>query len=56
MRIEYILNNAILKEAKSLGFNKVYLKSNLNNYYEKFNAQYIETLENGEKLFLIDIC
>ena len=50
-----LLNNAILKEAKRLGYNKVYLKSDLNNYYEKFGAKYIETLTNGEKLFYIDL-
>jgi len=50
-----ILNNAILKEAKSLGYNKVYLKTNLINYYEKFGAKYIETLNNGEKLYFIEL-
>ena len=46
-----ILNDSILKEAKKLGYNKVYLKTDLNNYYEKFGAKYIETLNNGEKLY-----
>lgn len=50
-----LLNNAILKEAKKLGFNKVYLKSNLINYYEKFGAKYLEDLNNGEKLFYINL-
>lgn len=50
-----ILNNAILKKAKELGYKKVYLKTNLNNYYEKFGARYIEKLSNGEKLYCIDI-
>ncbi len=50
-----VLNNAILKEAKKLGFNKVYLKSNLINYYEKFGAIYINNLKNGEKLYYIDL-
>ncbi|MDO4962591.1 MAG: GNAT family N-acetyltransferase [bacterium] len=49
-----ILNNAILKQAKELNYKKVYLKSNLINYYEKFGAIYIETLNDGEKLFYID--
>ena len=31
-----ILNDAILKEAKARGFKKLYLKTTLNNYYEKF--------------------
>lgn len=50
-----ILNDAILKEAKKRGFEKIYLKSALKNYYEKFGAQYIETLENGESLFIIEL-
>lgn len=50
-----ILNDAILKEAKKLGYNKVYLKSDLMNYYEKFGAKYIEKLNNGENLYYIDL-
>ena len=50
-----ILNKAILNEARKRGFNKVYLKSDLNNYYEKFGAVYLEKLKNGEKLYYIDI-
>lgn len=49
------LNIAILKKAKQLGFDRVYLKSNLQNYYEKFEAKYIETLHNGEKLYYIKV-
>ena len=49
------LNLAILKKAQQLGFNKVYLKSNLQNYYEKFGAKFIETLNNGEKLYYIEV-
>ena len=50
-----ILNEEILKEAKRLGYKKVYLKSELVNYYEKFGAKYIEDLDNGEKLYYIDL-
>lgn len=50
-----ILNNAILNEAKKKGYYKIYLKSNLVNYYEKFGAKYIETLNNKEKLYYIDL-
>lgn len=50
-----ILNDAILKEAKNRGFNKLYLKSDLLNYYEKFGAIYMEDLSNGEKLYYIDL-
>lgn len=50
-----ILNEAILKEAKLLGYKKIYLKSNLINYYEKFGAKYIDKLSNGESLYYIDL-
>lgn len=50
-----ILNESLLQEAKKLGFDKVYLKSNLINYYEKFGAKYIETLNNHEKLYYIQL-
>ena len=50
-----ILNDSLIKRAKELGYKKIYLKSNLINYYEKFNAKYMETLDNGEKLFYIDL-
>ena len=33
----------------------MYLKTDLNNYYEKFGARYIERLPNGEKLYCIDL-
>ena len=50
-----ILNNAILREAEKLGYNKVYLKSDLNNYYEKFGAIFIKRLNSGEKLYKIEL-
>ena len=50
-----VLNDAILEEAKNLGYDKVYLKSNLVNYYEKFGAKYIEKLNNGENLYYIEL-
>ena len=50
-----ILNDAILKEAKKRGFKKIYLKSELKNYYEKFGAKYMDDLKNGEKLYYIDL-
>ena len=49
-----ILNNAVLEEAKKLGYDRVYLKSNLINYYEKFEAIYMGTLKNDEKLYYIN--
>ena len=50
-----ILNDALLEKSKRLGYTKVYLKSNLINYYEKFGAIYIKNLENGESLYYIDL-
>lgn len=50
-----ILNDAIIAEARKRNFRKLYLKSNIEGYYEKFGAKYMETLKNGEKLYYIDI-
>lgn len=50
-----ILNDALLEKSKRLGYTKVYLKSNLINYYEKFGAIYIKKFENGESLYYIDL-
>lgn len=50
-----VLNNAILNETRSLGYNKIYLKSELENYYEKFGAIFIEKLNEDEKLYYIPL-
>ena len=50
-----ILNNAILVEAKKRGFKKLYLKTDLINYYEKFGAIFLDTLDSGEKLYYFSI-
>ena len=50
-----ILNNSILEEAKKRGFKKLYLKTDLINYYEKFGAVFLENLSNGEKLYYFSI-
>lgn len=50
-----ILNNAILEEAKKRKIKRLYLKTKLKNYYEKFGAKYIEDLSNGEKLYVIEL-
>ena len=50
-----ILNNAILSEARNRNISKLYLKTTLNNYYEKFGAVYLDTLQSGEKLYCFDI-
>ena len=45
-----LLNDAILEEAKKRGFNEVYLKTELINYYEKFGAIPVKILSTGEQL------
>lgn len=50
-----ILNDAILKEAKKRKISRLYLKTDLNDYYEKFGAKYIEDLSDGEKMLYFDI-
>ena len=49
-----ILNDSLINEAFKLGYKKVYLKTDLVNYYEKFGAVYLEDLDCGEKLYYID--
>lgn len=50
-----ILNNAILCEAKKRKIKRLYLKTKLENYYEKFGAKYMDKLSNGEKLYYFDL-
>lgn len=50
-----ILNGSILAEAKKRNIKKLFLKTDLENYYEKFGARYLEKLNNGEKIYYIDI-
>ncbi len=50
-----ILNTVILEEAKKRGFKKLYLKTDLINYYEKFGAIFLENLTSGEKLYYFSI-
>ena len=50
-----ILNDAILNIARKRKFKRIYLKTSLINYYEKFGAKYIQDLNNGEKLYYIDV-
>ena len=50
-----LLNDAILEEAKKRGFKKLYLKTNLVNYYEKFGAKFMEHLKNEEKLYYFSL-
>lgn len=48
-----ILNDALLKEARSRGFKEIFLKSTLKNYYEKFGAVFIKNIKDDENLFKI---
>ncbi len=50
-----ILNNEIIKKAKSLNMKYLYLKTELKNYYEKFGAIYIKNINDKERLYKIDI-
>ncbi len=50
-----ILNSAILKEARKRNIEKLYLKTELENYYEKFGAKYLENLNEKEKLYCFDL-
>lgn len=50
-----ILNYAILEEARKRKIKRLYLKTDLENYYEKFGAKFLEVLSNGEKLYYIDL-
>jgi GNAT superfamily N-acetyltransferase len=45
-----LLNDAILEVARNRGFNEVYLKTELINYYEKFGAIPVKILSTGEQL------
>lgn len=50
-----MLNDAILKEAKNRGFAILYLKTDLENYYEKFGAIFIKKLKSGEYLYKFEL-
>ena len=46
-----ILNDAILNEARNRGFKEIFLKTELDNYYEKFGAKLIKNISCNEKLY-----
>lgn len=50
-----LLNDEILKEAVKLGYKRVYLKTELDNYYEKFGAKYAGKLNESEKLYYFEL-
>ena len=45
----------ILKEAKNREFKRLYLKTQLNNYYEKFGAKHWDNLNDKEKIYYFDL-
>ncbi len=50
-----ILNDAVLAEARKRNISRLYLKTDLDNYYERFGAKFLEVLSNEEKLYCFDI-
>ena len=50
-----ILNDAILEESRRRNYKEIFLKTDLNNYYEKFGAIFLDTLNNSEKLYYFNL-
>ena len=50
-----ILHEAILEEARKRGFDYIYLKTDLTNYYERFGAIYLKNIDDKEKLYRINL-
>ena len=49
-----ILNDAILKEARKRGYKEIYLKTTLNDYYEKFGAIFVKKIRE-EKIYKFEL-
>ena len=49
-----ILNDAILKEARKRGYKEIYLKTTLNDYYEKFGAIFVKKISE-EKIYKFEL-
>ena len=50
-----LLNDAIIVEAMKRGFDRIYLKTDLINYYEKFGFKYVENINDKEKLYVREL-
>ena len=50
-----ILNDAILKEAREREYKEIYLKTTLNNYYEKFGAVFVKRVGDEEKIYKFEL-
>lgn len=44
-----------MAEARKRNISRLYLKTDLEKYYEKSGAKFLEVLSNGEKLYCFDI-
>ena len=49
-----LLNEALLNLVKEKGIKRIYLKTTLTNYYEKFGAKFLEN-HGEEKILYFDI-
>ena len=49
-----ILNDAILKEARKRAYKAIYLKTTLNDYYEKFGAIFVKKISE-EKIYKFEL-
>ena len=49
-RYSKTLNDTILKESKKRNYKEIFLKTKLNNYYEKFGSKFIKKLNKDKKL------
>lgn len=46
-----ILNDAVLEKSRKRGYKKIYLKTELKNYYEKFGAKFVRRINSKENLY-----
>lgn len=49
------LNDIIIEEAKKLNYEKLYLKTDLINFYENYGFKYLDTLANQEKVYYMNL-
>ncbi len=43
------------KEARERGYKEIYLKTTLNNYYEKFGAIFVKKISDEEKIYKFEL-
>jgi N-acetylglutamate synthase and related acetyltransferases len=49
------LSEAIIEKAKKMGFEKIYLKTELENFYDKYGFKYLENISKDEKIYYMDL-